>query len=63
MHKILKFRIENGNDRIETINKPTPISEQLMTIKSLSGRVFGVFRNSLCSSIPFESTVINAVDM
>ena len=63
MHKISKFRIENGNDRIETVNKPTPISVQLMTIKSLSDRVFGVFRESLYSNIPFESIVNNAVDV
>lgn len=47
MHRASKFLINNGKELVGTLDKPTPISEQLSIMNIVSALVLSFFFKSL----------------
>ena len=53
--------MNNDKEFMGTLNKPTPVSQQLSMIKTLSALVLSFFLKSLFNKTLFEITITNAV--
>ena len=63
VHRSSQSLRNKGKEVTGTLNKPTPISEQLSIIKTLSALDLDFLFKSALSSAPFEIMITNAVNM